>query len=107
MAAGPKLASGMRRALQSATGSLTLLSGMGAAICPDRLNISRLARFDSKLALSSAKLDRRDLLLLASEARLSLLLLRFKDPAIGEEVPVAWEWLSLFSVTAPDGIEER
>lgn len=74
-------------------------SGEGAASCADRLNTSKLALLDSKLALSSAKLERLDLLLLASDARLSLLL-RFKDSAIAEETPVAWEWPSLSSVTA-------
>ena len=74
-------------------------SGEGAASCADRLKTSRLALLDSKLALSSAKLERLDLLLLASDARLSLLL-RFKDSAIAEETPVACEWPSLSSVTA-------
>ena len=63
-------------------------SGEGAASWVDRLKTSRLALFDSKLALSKAKLDRLDLLLPASDARLSLLL-RFKDPPVGEEMPVA------------------
>ncbi len=72
-------------------------SGEGAANCADRLKTSKLARFDSKLALSRAKLDRRDLLLLTSDALLSLLL-RFNDPAIGEDMPVTGaEWPSLDS----------
>lgn len=61
-------------------------SGVGAANCADFLNTSKLALFDSKLARSRAKLDRRDRLLL-SDARLSLLL-RFKEDANGEEPPV-------------------
>ena len=93
------LALGMLRALHRATGSLMLGSGEGAASWAERLKTSKLARFDSKLALSKAKLDRLDLLLLASDTRLSLLL-RFKDAAVGEEMPVAREWPSLPSVTA-------
>lgn len=93
------LAFGIFRALQSATGSLMLGPGEGAAIWAERLKTSKLALFDSKLALSKAKLDRLDLLLLASDARLSLLL-RFKDAAVGEEMPVTLECPSLSSVAA-------
>lgn len=90
----------MRKALQRAVGSLMPGSGLGAANCADRLKISRLARLDSKLARSRAKLDRLDRPLL--EALLSLLL-RSTEAARGEDAPVAGESRLLTSVTARNG----
>jgi len=76
-----------------------LASGTGAATCMDLRNTSRLALLDSKLALSNAKLERRDLPLLVSDALLSLLL-RFNELWSGEEAPVMWESPSLPSAPA-------